>query len=164
MNALFEDVKQSTYTAWSSMSSTSSPLSFALRLNIRSTADIPNLNVWFSKICTTFLVCRELEESNDHVHVYGVTGLTFKGLQTSFRRSHPEHIGNESYSLKQCDSQVYDYLKYMCKGSSVLNAANIVLRQGLDFTDAYLAELHAAYWVSNEELVKNSRKRDNLNC
>lgn len=138
------------------------PLSFALRVNVLGPADISNLNVWLSKHCSTFLVCRELEQSNDHCHVYGVTDLSYKVLQTSFRRSFPEHIGNESYSLKQCDAQVHDYLKYMCKGDSVESAANIVCRQGLDFTDEYLAELHAAYWVSNAELMQNSRKRDNL--
>lgn len=138
-----------------------SQLRFSLRWNVAA-GDVIPLKLWLSKECSNYLVCRELPESNDHCHVFGVCDRTFKGLQANFRRSFPQHIGNEWYSLKECDAEVYDYLKYICKGVDANTPPVIVCHQGIEYTQSYLEELHAGYWVCNEELTKNSKKRDSL--
>lgn len=120
------------------------------------------MSTWLSKNCATYIVCRELAATNPHLHIYGDTELQYKGLQTSFRRAFPLHIGNESYSLKKCDGNYDDYLKYICKGDSKLEQPDIICRQGIDFTDAWIVQQHASYWVTNDDLMKNAKKRDNL--
>lgn len=134
---------------------------YAFRLTIQSDLDVGALTDWLSVVFDNFLACRE-EASQPHAHVYGRGRLKLKGLQASVRKAFPLHVGNAGYSLKECDSQVYDYLKYICKGVSVDVPPVLVARQGLEYTDEYIDELHQAYWVTNEELAKNSKKRDQL--
>lgn len=100
--------------------------------------------------------------TNPHAHLYGVAELSFRGLVSSFRRFFPDHVGNGAYSIKPCTSSVYDYWKYISKGASRDDLPDVIVRQGLRWTDEYIVELHAAYWMSNDELVRTGKKRDSL--
>jgi len=139
-----------------------SSLHFALRLTEHNHEDMELLSSFLSSKCSNFLACRETEASNPHAHVYGITGLSYKGLQTAVRRHFPQHIGNAGYSLKQCDNEVIDYLRYICKGDGEGEYPDVVCRQGLEYTDEFIVELHEAYWCTNAVIKENSLKRDRL--
>jgi len=123
--------------------------------------DLELVDKFLTKHCSNYLCCRE-EAAHSHVHVYGRSTLKFKGFQSAVRRSFPEHIGNGGYSLKECDAEVYDYLKYICKGEGEGQYPDIICRQGLEYSDEKIVELHEAYWCTNAVLLENSKKRDNL--
>lgn len=134
---------------------------YALRITLFEPENLVKLSAFLSHAFVQWLVCRE-QAAEDHCHIYGRGALKLKGLQASFKKFFPDHGGNAGHSIKQCDSQVYDYLKYICKGSNQDTPPIIVSKQGIDFTDEYVAELHAAYWVSNAEIRNNSKKREHL--
>lgn len=135
---------------------------YAIRITFRDfVADSAALSVFLSFSFLEWLVCRE-QAAEDHCHIYARGALKLKGLQAAFKRFFPEHGGNGGHSIKECDNQVYDYQKYICKGASEDEPPIIISRQGLLFTDEYIAELHAAYWVSNVEIKATAKKRDHL--
>lgn len=134
---------------------------YAIRITLRDPENLVALTKFLSFAFVQWLVCRE-QAAEDHCHLYARGALKLKGLQAAFKKHFPDHGGNGGHSIKQCDSQVYDYLKYICKGASEDQPPVIISKQGLDYTDEYVAELHAAYWVSNAEIRQNSKKRDHL--
>lgn len=131
---------------------------YALRVDLTETFKIlDDLEKWLDNIGHSYLVCKEDPNDNPHCHVYLSSELKLKGLQTSWRRSFPTLIGNGAYSLKECLEDYQGYLRYICKGDGEGCYPEVVLRQGLDFDDYKIVELHEDYWCSNRELLKHRK-------
>jgi len=130
---------------------------YAIRVDLRRDT-IPRIEAWLSSVGNSYLVCREGGQDNPHLHLYLSSDLQLKGLQTSWRRNFSDYVGNASYSIKQCHQEFHDYLKYICKGSKEGDYPDVIVRQGLQFEDHDIVELHEDYWCSNREIHLHRKK------
>jgi len=121
-----------------------------------------NLAAWLVAVATCFFVVKEFggaNGENPHVHVYFESDKKLEALRKDFRRKFPDNTGNGGYSLKACDEDIDAYGRYMCKGSDRDTLPDVVCRQGLLYTDQWVKDMHDQYWVNNDSLMKNKRKR-----
>lgn len=121
-----------------------------------------NLVAWLSAVAACFFVVKEFggaNGENPHVHVYFESDKKLEALRKDFRRKFPENTGNGGYSLKECDDDIDAYGRYMCKGLDRDTLPDVVARQGLLYTDEWIKSQHEQYWVNNDSLMKNKRKR-----
>lgn len=105
---------------------------------------------------------REVEAQRPHYQAYLRTTLKRGAITVRMKNALPEIKGNKCYSVGE--KGVRDrgaYLRYLCKGKSVTEGPEVVLRCGLEFTDVWVANEHKAYWEENKKL-KNSEKRKRL--
>lgn len=115
---------------------------------------------WLQAIAKTYFVVRENHDGeNPHVHAYFSSEKKLSAIRKDFQRKFPANGGNGGYSLKECDDDVEAYGRYMCKGPDKDTLPDVVCRQGLLYTDAWVKSMHDEYWVNNERLMKNKRKR-----
>jgi len=136
---------------------------FAIRMDIKSDTDVSGFGEWLDSYATQYVACRECHEGeNVHLHAYAESSSKLSAIRMSFKRKFSLHVGNDGYSMKECDAEVGDYYKYICKGNSESELPEIVLRQGLLFDDAWIQSSHDGYWVRNEELARASKARKEL--
>jgi len=119
----------------------------------------PRLLAWLSTVALGWICAYECEGLNKHVHLILDSALKIQALRSAFCRAFTECVGNKSYSLKVCDDDHDAYIRYICKGPEKEVPPIIWSRQGLLYTDDGIKEAHAAYWVNNEALKENSKKR-----
>lgn len=132
---------------------------FALRLDVEP-RDKDSVKSWLDRNSKGYFVVHEtVHGENDHIHAVIETDKNLNALRVSFKRAFPNKIGNGQYSLKECDADVENYMLYMCKGDSVDDMPVVWLRNGLLYTDDKIKEWHNRYWVNNEQLTRNKRKR-----
>lgn len=134
-------------------------IGYALRADI--TDDILNvLPGWLAANAKSFFVVKESHAGeNPHIHVYFTSCKKISAVRKDFQRKFPANRGNAGYSLKVCDDDVDAYGRYMCKGVDKETLPDVMCRQGLLYTDAWVKSMHEEYWVNNERLMKNKRKR-----
>lgn len=114
---------------------------------------------WLGLVAFGWIVAYECEGLNKHVHLILDSGYDIKKLRNSFTRTFSECVGNKGYSLKLCDDDYDAYIRYICKGPERDIEPIIWSRQGLLYTDEAIKAAHAQYWVNNEALITNSKKR-----
>lgn len=139
-------------------------VSYALRADSNEHL-MANLSAWLTAIATCFFVVREFgsaSSENPHVHVYFESDKKLDALRKDFRRKFPDNTGNGGYSLKECDSDIEAYGRYMCKGVDRDTQPDVFCRHGIKYTDDWIRDMHAQYWVNNDSLMSNKRKRANL--
>lgn len=139
-------------------------VSYALRADSNEHL-MANLTAWLTVVATCFFVVREFGSApaeNPHVHVYFESDKKLEALRKDFRRKFPDNTGNGGYSLKECDSDIDAYGRYMCKGVDRDTQPDVFSRHGLKYTDEWVRDMHAQYWVNNDSLLANKRKRANL--
>lgn len=136
---------------------------FALRLDY-SESDKEELVKWMESHSTgsVFAVYEDHDGENPHVHVVLWSDKRADALRKSFKRLFPTKIGNGGYSLKPCDDDVEAYMRYMCKGREKNVLPRVIYRMGLDYTDVKIEQYHDQYWVNNDALMSNKRKRGEL--
>lgn len=117
------------------------------------------LCAWLSIVALGWIVAYECEGLNKHVHLILDSSYDIKKLRNSFTRTFTECVGNKGYSLKICDDDFDAYIRYICKGPDKDIEPIIWSRQGLLYTDEAIKAAHAQYWVNNEALITNSKKR-----
>lgn len=133
---------------------------YALRMDWNQDRDYQRISTWLALIATCYLVVFESHAGeNPHVHVVFDSDKKLQALRTSFKRKFDDKVGNGSYSLKECDDDVAAYMRYMCKGNSKDDMPDVKIKQGLDFTDEKIKEAHDMYWVNNQSLKENKKKR-----
>jgi len=131
---------------------------YALRIDSSPSVD-DDLSPWISSVATSFLAVTENHEGeNRHHHVYIISDKKLQAVRASLKRRF-EVAGNGAYSLKECDANYVEYLKYMCKGPDVEGLPEIYASLGLDWTEEYIQELHDAYWVRSSELADAKKRR-----
>lgn len=96
---------------------------------------------------------------NTHIHAIMYSDKKLAALRKAIQRQFPEERGNGFYSLKECDQDIDAYMRYMCKGSSKESMPVILGYCGLDYNKSSIVDWHNAYWVNNEALAKNKKKR-----
>lgn len=131
---------------------------YALRVDVREGLR-DKLSAWLSAIGTGFIVAHECEGDNDHVHCILDSDKSIKQVRNSFTKKFPESTGNKGYSLKLCDDDWEAYIRYICKGKSVNEGPDIWVRQGLEYTEEAIQEAWRKYWVNNQALKENAKKR-----
>lgn len=115
---------------------------------------------WLTVIALGWIVSYEVAGGeNCHVHVIFDSESDIKKVRNSFTRAFSECVGNKGYSLKLCDDDFDAYIRYICKGEDKDTPPVIWSRQGLDYTDQAIASAHQKYWVNNESIVENAKKR-----
>lgn len=134
---------------------------FALRMDILKEDDGSTLNAWLSNNASAFFVVKEFGDAKENPHYHAVLYASAKtaSLRQSFRRAFPAHKGNGSYSLKECDEDTDGYGRYICKGADRDSLPDIVCRQGIDYTDGWVRAMHDQYWVNNDALLANRKRR-----
>jgi len=104
-----------------------------------------------------YLVVKELEDSNPHFHCYLRTARKLPAVRAALKRAMPELNGNGSYSVSQC-RDVERYLRYMLKGPSATEMAEVVAANGLEYqSDEWQQAQHLAYWDENEMLGRRRK-------
>lgn len=114
---------------------------------------------WLSGVANGWIVAYEEAGDNKHIHAIIDSELSEKQLRNRFIRKFPDLSGNKGYSLKKCDDNWDAYIRYICKGDSVDKPPVIWSRQGLLYTDKHIADAHAQYYVNQEAVVLNAKKR-----
>ena len=104
----------------------------------------------------SYLVVKELEDTNPHFHCYLRTARKLPAVRAALKRAMPELNGNGSYSVSNC-RDVERYLRYMLKGESVGVMPQVVAANGLGYqSDEWQKSQHDAYWEENAQI---GRKR-----
>jgi len=119
----------------------------------------PRLIKWLTAVALGWIVAYEESGSNKHVHLILDSGFDIKKLRNSFTRTFEECVGNKGYSLKFCDDDFDAYIRYICKGDDKDSPPVVWSRQGLGYTDDSIKLAHEMYWVNNDAIVANSKKR-----
>jgi len=96
---------------------------------------------------------------NRHVHLILDSDKDIKKVRNAFTKKFPESAGNKGYSLKVCNDDFDAYIRYICKGDSPNEPPVLWGFQGLDYSKEVIAEAHRMYWVTNESLKANAKKR-----
>ena len=118
------------------------------------------LVAWLALVAATYLVVKESHDGeNPHVHVYLESDKKLAALRKDFQRKFPGNQGNAGYSLKECNDDIEAYGRYMCKGKDKESMPDVIGRQGLLYTDEWVKDSHDQYWVNNDALMSNKRKR-----
>lgn len=128
---------------------------YALRVD----GDGNDVVAYLDRYSSNYFVVREDTGDNQHVHVFFVSDSKLSALRKAAQRL---WSGNGAYSLKECASDYHDYLVYLCKGESESVKPVLVARQGLEYTDEWIDERHAEYWVNNAKIVENRQKRKRM--
>lgn len=133
--------------------------SYALRADL-SAAIVANLASWLAAVATCYFVVKEVANGeNPHVHMYFESDKKLAALRKDFVRKFPDNVGNAGYSLKECDDDVEAYGRYCCKGPDKETMPDVFCRQGLKYTDEWVKDMHDQYWVNNDSIMSNKRKR-----
>lgn len=105
----------------------------------------------------SYLVVKELEDSNPHYHVLLFSRRSIQALRMSFKRSVPEAAGNGAYSVAAV-RDLEKYERYMMKGDSDAEMPVVVASKGIKYTAQWIEETHAAYWSRNQEVQEERRE------
>lgn len=107
----------------------------------------------------SFLVVKELENSNPHFHVVLHTRRKPQAVRMAFRRQFPDAAGNAGYSISTV-RDLQKYHRYMMKGDSAAVNAHVVAANGVQYANAvWQKEQHDAYWAVNQELREADDRR-----
>ena len=120
---------------------------YAIRVDGSSSA---KLIEWLEADGGSFLVVKELEDSNPHFHVVLHSSRKLQAVRMAFRRAMPECCGNGAYSI----SQVRDldkYERYIMKGESESVLPHVVSSKGVKYTQEWIKETHERYWSQRSE-------------
>lgn len=132
---------------------------FALRADVRD-GFRAQLDSFLEKVADGYIVAHETADGeNPHVHVIFTSKKTLKACRSAFARFCPEHKGNTAYSLKCCDDDFQAYIRYICKGADRNTPPTIWTHQGLDYTPDVIAAAHLAYYVNQDAVKENAKKR-----
>lgn len=136
-------------------------INFALRIDLDGVTPQDVLGL-VGGVASNYLVVREGGDENPHVHVFGRTDKKLSAVRKAVQRFLSGDRGNASYSLKQCAEDYDGYLRYLCKGDSSSKLPEVLGRCGLEYTDDWVKQMHSAYWLNNEEIVKSRQKRKRI--
>lgn len=131
---------------------------FALRADV-SEEYKQRISEWMSKEANGFIVAFEISGDNKHIHAIINTDKKLKPLRSSFVRAFPECVGNKGYSLKECNDDFDAYIRYICKGNGKDDPPVIWSHQGLDYTDKAIEDAWRMYYVNQEAVIENAKKR-----
>lgn len=135
----------------------SSVIRYAIRLDVVDSMQ-PRVSKWLSEVGNGFICVKEVSGDNHHVHIILDSVKSIKVLRSSLVRTFPECVGNKGYSLKVCDDDYDAYIRYICKGEPGVPPI-VWCKQGLHYTAEHIEAAHEKYWVNNEALKENCRKR-----
>lgn len=106
----------------------------------------------------SYLVVKELEDSNPHFHVVLHTRRKLQAVRMAFRRQFPELKGNGAYSISAV-RDVDKYHRYLMKGESSELQPNVIAANGVQYSNVLWQQAqHDEYWQVNQELQEAERK------
>lgn len=130
---------------------------YAIRIDGQFTDPIKQ---FFEKDGGAYLVVKELEDSNPHMHGVLHSDRKPQAVRMAIKRAIPG-AGNGAYScapVKDLDK----YQRYMMKGASKETGAEVLASYGLEYGDPeWQATAHEAYWEENDRISKR-RKLENI--
>lgn len=135
-----------------------SVLRYAIRLDVQEHMR-KRVSEWMSSNGNAFIVAYEVSGDNKHVHAILDSVKSIKQLRNSLTHAFPECVGNKGYSMKVCDDDYDAYIRYICKGISAEEEPVIWCKQGLKYTAQDIVDAHAMYWVNNQAIQENAKKR-----
>lgn len=135
----------------------SSVIRYAIRMDVIDSMK-KRVSEWLSGAGNGFICVKEVSGDNHHVHIILDSVKSIKVLRSSLTRSFPECVGNKGYSLKFCDDDYEAYIRYICKGEPGVPPV-VWCNQGLRYTAEDIEKAHEMYWVNNEALQENAKKR-----
>lgn len=136
-------------------------MDLALRLDILHDDNVQQLVSLCDSLGGSYWIVREGGATNPHLHVHLTTKTKLNAVRQAFKRRFPDHSGNGHYSIKQCDSDVEGYDRYLAKGEAEGDDPIIIARHGVEYTLDNIKQWHASYWAVNQELMKKRRKKLN---
>lgn len=136
-------------------------MDLALRLDILHDDNVQQLVGLCDSLGGGYWIVREGGVENPHLHVHLTTSTKLNAVRQAFKRRFPTHTGNGHYSIKQCESDVEGYDRYMAKGGAEGDDPIVIARSGLEYTLEQISDWHKQYWAVNHELMKKRRKKLN---
>jgi len=135
---------------------------FALRADVKD-GFRPKLDVFLGKCATGFIVAYETADGeNPHIHAIFDAEKSLKAVRNLFVRTCDDHKGQKDYSLKVCDDNWEAYIRYICKGINKDSPPVIWTRQGLDYTPEVISAAHKAYYVNQDSVDQDNKKKRKL--
>lgn len=106
----------------------------------------------------SYLVVRELEDSNPHFHAVVHSKRKLQAFRSAFVRACvPPGGGNRAYSLTLV-RDLDKYERYLCKGAALEEEPQVVASNGLKYDASWIAETHERYWSENQA-IKEARAK-----
>lgn len=135
---------------------------YALRIDLDG-VDAAAVVAFIARVAIAYLVAREtVDGANPHIHAFLTSETKMAGMRKAVQRFLSGDRGNAGYSLKECAPEYDDYLTYICKGNSSTEMPEIVGKQGIEYTDEWVAARHALYYVNREAIVGQRQKRKKI--
>jgi len=135
---------------------------YALRVDLDG-IDAAAVVGFIQRFAVAYLVVREtVDGDNPHTHAFFTSESKIAGIRKAIQRWLSGDLGNAGYSLKECAEQYDDYLTYLCKGNSSSEMPEVVGRHGLDFTEEWVKDRHALYYVNREAIIGQRHKRKKI--
>lgn len=132
---------------------------FALRADVTGCLK-EKLSRYLGKVANAFIVvCETAEGENEHIHAIFNSEKTLKAVRNEFTRTCDAHKGNKMYSLKECNDDFDAYIRYICKGVDKKTPPDVWYHQGLDYSKESIARAHEMYYVNQDAVKENSKKR-----
>lgn len=127
-----------------------------MALALRTDTYFEKVKAWVEKEGFGGFAVREVAGDNEHWHwILHVGSKSIKQVRNSLMRNVKELSGNGAYSLTECrDKDKYE--RYMCKGDAEGTGVSLAWRNGLEYSDEKLEELHAAYYTENKKLKRKA--------
>lgn len=131
--------------------------SYALRVDGEDSVALAEL---LHMLGSYFIVREVAGADNVHMHAVIVTDKDIKAVRNKITRStsFAGKTGNGWYSLTKVDD-LDKYHRYLCKGIDPDVGPEVVGRQGVQYTDDWVASCHGKYWEVNQQLQEAREKR-----
>lgn len=126
---------------------------YAIRIDGQFTEDIKQ---FFTKDGGSYLVVKELENSNPHMHAVLHSDRKPQALRMALKRVLPSS-GNGAYSLSVV-KDLDKYQRYICKGAALDVMPEVLAAYGMEYgDDDWVKNCHESYWDENERISKRRR-------
>lgn len=110
----------------------------------------------FRSVSTEYFVVKEVDATR--AHIQGIVDGSQAAWRKLVKRKFSWIKGNKDYSVAQV-KKPDEYRRYLCKGAGPKDLPDVVCRHGLLYTDEWIAEQHAAYWVLHEKLPVGKKSK-----
>lgn len=117
--------------------------------------DSGKLLEWLAADGGAYMVVRELQDSNPHMHVVLHSKKKIQPLRMSFRRKFPELSGNGGYSITAV-RDLDKYMRYMCKGPDEDTPPDVVGAEGMAYGADAINDWHVRYWDTAAQLGRRT--------
>lgn len=99
------------------------------------------------------------DDKSPHWHAWFSSPKKLPALRMDFKKNNKGHVGNGSYSLKEC-KDTDAYLRYMCHADGEGSQVNVITFHGIMFNDEYFKEQNLAFYEQRRKFKEANSNKD----